>query len=379
MRLATKLFLSYLAIAVLTLLTLAIAASLLAPQNFSRMMHHDDAEQMSGRGMSGMMDTLDSDLDATFRQSVNNALLVAGIVSVITAGVLSWFVSRRIVKPIRTMAAASQQFAHGNYEQHLDLGTQDELQELATSLNVMARELSQIENLRRQLIADVSHELKTPLSSINGLMEGLQDGVIESTPATFQLVRDETRRLQRLVNDLQELSLVEADTIPIEQQRHNPQALVEPILAKMRPQFEDKGITLILQFSPDLPDVYADADRTSQVLTNLLGNALQYTPPAGQVTVTLRDAPQGIQFSVCDTGIGIDSHNLSKIFQRFYRVDKSRSRASGGSGIGLTIAQRLIMGQGGLIWAESDGVDKGSAFHFILPTSTENPIVTKSS
>lgn len=378
MRLASKLFLSYLAIAVLTLLTLGIAASVLAPQNFSRMMHYD-AEHMQSRGMSGMMGTVDDDLDATFRESVNSALVVAGIVSVIAAVVVSWWVSRLIVRPIRMMAAASQELAQGNYEQRLDLGTHDELEDLADSLNSMARELAQTENLRRQLIGDVSHELKTPLASINGLMEGLQDGVIEASPQTYQLVRDETKRLQRLVNDLQELSRVEADVIPLEQQGVPPQDLVEPIITKMRPQFEDKDIKLVVQYPANLIEVFADIDRTSQVLTNLLGNALQYTPTGGMVTVSVREAEQGILFSVCDTGMGIAPDNLGKIFQRFYRADKSRSRASGGSGIGLTIAQRLIVGQGGLLWAESEGLGKGSTFNFILPTSVEHPIVTKSS
>lgn len=379
MGLGRKLFFSYLAIAVVSLLTLSISASFLAPENFTRMMHGSDMGQMRGNQMGSMMASVDNDLDATFRQSVNNALIVSALVSIVTAIAVSWWISRRIVEPIRALAQASQHIADGHYGQRLDHHSNDELNDLVISFNHMAASLTDTENLRRQLIADVSHELKTPLAGINGLMEGLQDGVIEPTPETFQLVRDESKRLQRLVNDLQELSRVEADIVSTNREVCCPADVVSAVVLRLRPQYEAKGVKLDTHLMPNLPDIECDLDAVSQILTNLLGNALQFTPSDGHVTVTTTLQEPDILFSVRDTGIGIEVEDLKKIFHRFYRVDKSRSRSSGGSGIGLTIAQHLVHAQGGQLWAESNGLNKGSTFYFTLPVKHPLPIVTKSS
>jgi signal transduction histidine kinase len=233
----------------------------------------------------------------------------------------------------------------------------------------MAASLARTETMRQQLIADVSHELKTPLASIKGYMEGLQDGVIPATPETFQLVRREADRLQRLVYDLQEPSRAEAGAVPLTVQPHVPAELVSTVIARLQPQFAEKNVTLTADVPVDLPAVGADADRIEQVLTNLLGNALQYTPDGGAVTVTARSSGDGVEFSVQDTGLGLRPDDLTRIFQRFYRVDKSRSRASGGSGIGLTIARHIIEAHSGRIWAESPGPHQGSTFYFTLPTA----------
>jgi signal transduction histidine kinase len=231
----------------------------------------------------------------------------------------------------------------------------------------MAAALAATETLRQQLMADVSHELKTPLASIKGYMEGLQDGVIPPTPETFQLVHREADRLQRLVSDLQELSRAEAAQLHMALQPCNPADLVNLAVATLRPQFEDKGIALEIEMPSQTPPVRADLDRIRQVLINLLGNALQYTLPGGRVIVRATQVGSAIRFSVEDTGIGLDAADLERIFQRFYRVDKSRSRVSGGSGIGLTIARYIVETHGEHIWAESAGPGQGSTFHFTLP------------
>jgi two-component system sensor histidine kinase BaeS len=295
--------------------------------------------------------------------------LKAGIAAIVAAGVVSWIVTQRIMRPIRTIAEASQQIAEGHYEQRITRTSRDELGGMVDSFNRMAASLAGTESMRQQLIADVSHELKTPLASIKGYMEGLQDGVIPATPETFQLVHREADRLQRLVHDLQELSRAEAGVVPLAVQPHVPAELVSTVIARLQPQFAEKNVTLTADVPVDLPAVGADADRIEQVLTNLLGNALQYTPDGGAVTVTARSSGDGVEFSVQDTGLGLRPDDLTRIFQRFYRVDKSRSRASGGSGIGLTIARHIIEAHSGRIWAESPGPHQGSTFYFTLPTA----------
>ncbi len=193
------------------------------------------------------------------------------------------------------------------------------------------------------------------------------DGVLPAEPATYLRVQREVSRLQRLVNDLQELSRAEAGQIPIELRWVAPAELVHVAADRLRPQFEDKGVELHVEVPPHLPQVQVDPDRVIQVLINLLGNALQYTPPGGQVQIRAWQDEQAVVISVQDTGIGIPPEHLPYIFERFYRVDKSRSRAGGGSGIGLTIAKHLVEAHGGRIWAESAGAGQGTTFSFTLP------------
>jgi two-component system sensor histidine kinase BaeS len=225
-----------------------------------------------------------------------------------------------------------------------------------------------VETLRRQLIGDVSHELRTPLTAIKGSMEGLIDGVIPATHETYQQIHQEADRLSRLVDDLQELSRVEAGAYPLDIRPVAVSTLVQTVLKRFAAQAQAKQIELRSDLPMDLPAVLADQDRITQVLTNLLGNALQYTPEGGQVTILATRHGDEILFSIIDTGIGIPAEYLPHLFTRFYRVDKSRSRqAGGGSGIGLTIARHLVEAHGGHIWAESAGEGQGSAFTFTLP------------
>ncbi|NIL99089.1 MAG: hypothetical protein GTO62_18805 [Planctomycetales bacterium] len=235
----------------------------------------------------------------------------------------------------------------------------------------MASRLEQTETLRRELIGDVAHELRTPLTAIKGSMEALIDGVLPATTKTFQQVYQEADRLQRLVHDLAELSRVEAGAYQLNKRPVSIAALVEGALARLKLQFEEKGVLLEVQLPPNLPDVRVDDDRIGQVLLNLLGNALQYTPMGGSVLISADQCDHEVRISVSDTGIGIPAEHLAHIFTRFYRVDKSRSRAGGGSGIGLTIAKHLVEAHGGRIWVESPGAGQGSTFSFTLPLSSQ--------
>jgi histidine kinase len=370
-----KLFLSYLIIIVVGVVSLAVTAELHTPTAINR--HVAEMTTIMGGGM-GMM----SDLTENFTQAINEVLFVAASLAFGAAVLVSTFVTRRIVKPVQEMKAASQRIANGRYDERVQATGEDELADLGRSFNRMAHELAQTEERRRQLIGDVAHELRTPLSSIKSVMEGLQDGVLRPEPETFASVEQEVNRLQRLVRDLEELSKAEAGQIQLEKERINPADLVETAVARLRQQFADKQVSLNTQTPPDLPAITVDPARMAQVLLNLLGNALQYTPPGGQVAVQcsvsdnqsplnnehrLPDTDHRLQITVTDTGIGLTAEQISHIFERFYRVDKSRSRAGGGSGIGLTISKHLVEAHNGRLTAASPGLNQGSAFTITLP------------
>lgn len=361
-RLGWKLFLSYLVIIVVGVVSLAVTAELHAPTALAR--HVAGMEDIMGGNM-GMM----ADLNESVRRAINEVLAVAATAAFLAAMIISSFVTRRIVGPIETMKQVSQRIAAGDYRQRVSVPGQDELGALAGSFNQMAETLEQTEERRRQLIGDVAHELRTPLSNIKSVMEGLLDGVLPAEPATFLDVQREVSRLQRLVYDLEELSRAESGQIPLELRPVAPAVLIHAAANQLQPQFEDKGVRLRVDLPADLPQVLVDPGRMTQVLLNLLGNALQYTPASGQVTIQAASNGSEVSVMVQDTGVGIATEHLPHLFERFYRVDKSRSRAGGGSGIGLTIAKHLVEAHGGRIWATSPGSNQGSNFTFTLPVA----------
>lgn len=283
--------------------------------------------------------------------------------------------SRMVVAPVRNLMLATQRIADGRYGERVplpenqSLDEMDEFNQLAYSFNQMASKLDKTEEMRKQLIGDVSHELRTPLSVIKGSMEGLIDGILPAEPKTFQQIYKEADRLERLVDDLQELSEVESGAYSLNLKLVSIVGIAEKVAAHLQREFEVKEITLLTDFRGSAPELLADEDRISQVLLNLMGNALQHTPQGGQVQLSVKQISEEIRVSVSDSGIGIAEHQLEHIFTRFYRVDKSRSRIKGGSGIGLTIARHLVEAHGGRIWAESAGLGSGSTFTFALPVT----------
>lgn len=357
-----KLFISYLVVIAVGLVTLTLAAESVVPTAFNR---HMAGMQMMMGGQMGMQ-TMADDLFTNFRAAFTEALVWATGLATVSAVVVSIFVARRVVTPVRYMMRASRHIANGHYQERVPESSSDELGQLARSFNQMAAALEQTETMRRELIGNVAHELRTPLTNIKGYMEGLIDGVLPE-PETYQLVYREADRLQRLVSDLQELSRVEAGAFELNLSRVPLTRLIEQTAARLRPQFEEKGVTLQIDASAGSLVVQADEDRLSQVLLNLVGNALQYTPAGGVVTIVAKPQGHDIHLLVQDNGIGIPAEHLPHLFDRFYRVDKSRSRVGGGSGIGLTIARHLIEAHGGHIWATSDGPARGSTFGFSLP------------
>jgi histidine kinase len=373
-RLALKLFLSYFIVILIGVIVLATAAELAVPRSFERHM------SAMGSEMSGMMGDSTSDMDlnadlfSNFRLAVNEALIFATVASFFAAVLVSIFVSRRIVSPIREMKGASQHISLGNYQERVQVpgslnpDEMDELAELGVSFNQMAEKLEQTESIRRQLIGDVAHEMRTPLSTIKGSIEGLLDGVLSAEPANYQQIQREVDRLQRLVFDLQELSRVEAKAFELNLNPVPMKQIVETVVSRLGGQFAEKGVDLQTGSSAtDMPNVLVDEDRLEQVLLNLVGNALQYTPHGGSVQINLQRENDEVRVIISDTGIGILAEHLPHIFSRFYRVDPSRARVGGGSGIGLTISKHLVEAHGGRIWAESPGLDQGSTFIFTLP------------
>ena len=363
--LVLKLFLSYLVVLLIGAIVLALVVEIVIPSAFQR--HMLSMPSMMGAMMENM------DMFSGFRSGVNEALLIAASFAALTALVVSVWMSRRVVAPLKELTRASQRIAAGQFDQRVavrgyDPDQRDELAQLAHAFNQMAEQLEHTEQMRSQLLGDVSHELRTPLTTIKGSMEALIDGVLPATAATFEQIEQEADRLQRLVNDLQELSRVEAGAFALIRQPLRLAELLQTAAESVDTQFQQKGMTLIHQWPAGLPVIQGDHDRLLQVLINLLSNACQYTPPGGEVRLVALLLKDEVVISVKDNGIGILPEHLPHLFTRFYRVDKSRSRqAGGGSGIGLTIARHLVEAHGGRIWAESAGVGEGSTFTFALP------------
>ena len=365
--LSVKLLFSYLVVIVVGVLVLVFASQWTLPTAFNRHMNGLGLGMMHGQGAgAGMMQELYSE----YRASFNEALAYAALAATAVAIIVSIILSRRVIAPLHAMMNASQRIAEGRYEERVQVQSADELGQLAARFNQMAEKLEQVETMRRRLIGDVSHELRTPLTAIKGSMEGLMDGVLPTTHETYQQIHSEADRLNRLVDDLQELSRVEARAYELDIQPMDIAPMVQTILKRLAPQLDSKRISLDLNLPADLPRILADGDRALQVLTNLVANAIQHTADNGRLMVSAIRVNEVVQVSVRDNGIGIPPGHLSHIFDRFYRVDKSRSRrAGGGSGIGLTIAKHFVEVMGGRIWAESDGEAKGSVFTFTLPVA----------
>lgn len=363
--LGAKLFISYLVVIFVGVVSLFFAAQLYAPSALAG--HAERMGQMLD--VVGGSETLAEDLNESFAVAVSQILVIAATAALLTAVLVSTFVTRRLVRPIQQMRDASQRIAAGEYNERVAVAEEDELGALARSFNQMAQRLAETEERRRQLVGDVAHELRTPLANIRSVMEGMVDGVLPPDPSTFHQVEREVGRLQRLVQDLEELSRAEAGQMLLEKERVQPSRFIEEAAARLRPQYEEKGVGLALDLPEQLPAVAADRWRMTQVLLNLLGNALQYTPPGGKVTVTAGREQERLVVRIADTGIGIDPDDLPHLFERFYRADKSRARAGGGSGVGLTIARHLVEAHGGQLWAESAGQGQGSTFTFTLPSA----------
>lgn len=307
--------------------------------------------------------------EAIFLNSVNRALILGSIGATAVAVLLGVLLARTLTRPLRELTTATRSVAQGDLSQKVPVRSEDELGELAASFNQMSADLAQSRDLRRQLTADVAHDLRTPLSVILGHSEALSEGVLPPSSETFHVIHDEARRLSLLVEDLRTLTLAEAGELRLTRRPVATQALIERAVAAYSPRAQHQDVTLEVAASPDLPEVNADPDRIAQVLDNLLSNALRYTPAGGRITLAARGAEDKVQLVVQDSGPGIPAEELPYIFERFYRGNKSRQRREeGGSGLGLAIAKSIVEAHNGRIWAES-APGQGVTFITELPVS----------
>ena len=316
--------------------------------------------------------TLDPEAEpfvAPFRrlsESINRFLLLGGAVAIVIALILTFVLSRRLSSPIGVLANAARRLGRGDLSQRVQFKGKGEVGVLAQAFNSMAADLEHAEQLRRNLVADVAHELRTPLSNIQGYLEAIRDRVMKANAATIRSLNEETALLSRLVDELQELSLAEAGELKLVYQAEDIAKLVKQAVTSLQPQVAAKEILLSLDLPDNLPLVNIDRQRVNEVLHNLLENAVAHTHKGGTINVAAMTQGDWVEISISDTGEGIPAEDLPNIFERLYRVDRSRARATGGSGLGLTIAKRMVEAHGGQITVQSE-LGKGSSFSFTLP------------
>lgn len=296
--------------------------------------------------------------------SVTTVVIAASILAVVASIGLAVVLARMLARPLDEVSAAARRIADGDYAARVPRDGPEEIASLADSFNQMAASLERQEEMRRDFIANAAHELRTPLTNLQGYLEALRDGVIAADPATYESLHEEADRLVRLSRSLDALAEGDAETSPPRLVELDLATAIASALELASPSIERAGLRLEADVPPTLP-VRADPDRITQVLANLLSNAVRYTPAGGTVTVRAERRPADVLISVANTGEPIPPDDLERVFERFYRVEKSRDRARGGAGIGLAIVKQLVEQAGGRVGAESG--DGGTRFWFSLP------------
>lgn len=306
----------------------------------------------------------------SFLAAVESSLYWTSLGTLLVALLLSILLSDKITKPIRKMIKTTQSIAKGNYSQRLKVQGKDEIADLGNSLNEMTESLSKIEQLRKDLITNFSHEMATPLTTINGYLEAMEDGLVangEQNKKILTTIQEETNRLISMVKDLRELSLIESGHFKINLSPTPLYPMLTKIIESMEILFTEKNISLVTEMQGTSPLISADKIRFPQIILNLLDNAYHYTQKGGKVTVCAKSITKTlVEVTISDTGIGMEDKDLPHIFERFYRTESSRSRKTGGSGIGLSIVSDLVSLHHGKISVESK-VGYGSTFHLFFP------------
>ena len=292
-------------------------------------------------------------LEDEFIRRIGNSIFLSAVGTILLAFILGAILSRTITRPIRELTKATHEMADGKLGQQVPVRSRDEIGELASSFNKMNSDLARSFNLRKQMTADIAHELRTPLALIIGHAEGVHDGVLPPSKENFEIIREEAERLEKLVNDLRTLSLADAGELSVEFQPVEIHKFLSDIQSHYLAPFNQKCITLNLMPAPVLL-VNLDPSRFSQVLTNILDNALRFTPEGGRVDMSIRQSGDLIEISIQDSGDGVTAEDAAHLFDRFYRADESRNRDAGGSGLGLAIAKSIVEMHKGKIWAESE-------------------------
>ncbi len=294
-----------------------------------------------------------SKFESRFLERINTLLAFSAVGGVLLALLLGVILSRMLTRPIRELTEATRAVSEGNLDLQVPVRSRDELGELASSFNHMSAELDRSLSLRRQMTADIAHELRTPLSLILGHADAIHDGVLPPSLETVEIIREEAERLEHLVDDLRTLSLADADELPMAFESVAPAKLLQELKLIYNNSASRKDISLEVEAEDDLPEIKVDPGRMLQVLRNLLDNALRYTPEGGRITFSARQAQEMVEIRVQDTGPGLADGDLQYVFDRFYRANPARNREDGGSGLGLAIAKSIVEKHGGRIWAES--------------------------
>jgi signal transduction histidine kinase len=361
LRLPTRLFISHMAVATGATAVAYVTIRLLVPHLFDQRMGRMDG---SGLG-SGPRRGSGTRLREVLLPALDSALAVGLLAGAAVAAVMTLLVTRRLLRPLDDVRTATRRIAAGRYEGGVPLPADPELAALASDVNTLAASLADTESRRTRLLGDVAHEMRTPLTALDGYVEGLIDGVFTPDPATLDALSEELRRLHRLADDLSGLSRAQERRLDLHPDDVDLAALVRRAADRLEPQFDDAGVTLAVQAATALPG-HVDADRIMQVLTNLLGNALLATPEGGAVTIAARGIAGQAVITVADTGVGLSASDAERVFERFYRV-AGHPRRSAGSGVGLTIARGIAHGHGGDITAASPGPGRGATFTLTLP------------
>jgi two-component system sensor histidine kinase BaeS len=301
-----------------------------------------------------------------YLQRTTMSSLYAALTVVIIALILSVFLARSLTRPLRELTAATREMARGKLGQQVPVRSQDELGELALAFNQMSSDLARANDLRRQMTADIAHDLRTPLSILSGYLEALRDGVLEPSTERFEAMFGEARHLQRLIDDLRTLSLADAGELTLSRTSVPPRLVLDQAVSSYGPHAAQHEVGLSVEVEPDLPKIEVDTDRMAQVFANLISNALRYTPAGGQIRLGARRQDGHVLMQVQDNGSGINPEDIPHIFDRFYRGDGARQGESGETGLGLAIAKSLIELNGGNISVESTP-GQGTTFTIAFP------------
>jgi signal transduction histidine kinase len=368
MRLPSRLFISYVLVIVIGAAVAYMTVRLLAPTFFDHEMNMLGGDHMGmGPGPGGQGGPAAS-VQSAFGSALTAALLFGVLASVAAAALAAAFVTQRLLRPLNAVRAATRLIAAGRYQAVVPVPGEPELAALASDVNTLAAKLADTETRRTRLLGEVAHEMRTPLTALEGYVEGLIDGVFAPEPEILGAASDELRRLRRLADDLSALSRAEEQRLDLHLASTDLADLARQAASRLAPQFSDSDVTLTVEGARALP-VRADPDRITQVLTNIIGNALTATPAGGSVTVQIRATGNSAQVAVTDTGVGLVAADLERVFERFYRAPRS-PRRSGGSGIGLTIARGIARAHGGDVTAASAGPGHGATFTLTLPLRT---------
>jgi signal transduction histidine kinase len=333
---------------------------------------HGKAIEVDGRKVGTVVDAAQApalnDREAQYLASTNRALWLAALGAMVIAVLLGAVLARTLTQPVRDLTRAIQAMSRGELRQEVPVRSADELGTLTQTFNQMSADLARSNELRRQQIADIAHDLRTPLTVITGYIEALRDGVLKPTPARFETMNSEAQHLKRLVDDLRTLSLADAGELPLQRQRLAPRTLLDRLAAAYAPQAAARQITLAVSAGTEVPDVNVDPERMAQVLGNLVTNALRHTPAGGRIELSAQVQGQAVALRVQDTGEGMPADVVPHIFDRFYRGDPARNQQDSESGLGLAIAMSIVEAHGGTIAAASTP-GHGTTFTITLPGS----------